>query len=75
MRFFFDFRTIGDALYDYCGNEFGSVDAAIDFAGAIAEDLRHSLNRDWSDWRIEVRSADGEAYSAVPVSSVETIAA
>jgi hypothetical protein len=74
MRFFFDYRTTGDSLYDYTGSEFGSIEAAVEFAGAIAEHLKHSLTRDWSDWRIEVRSAEGRTYSALSVASVQTAA-
>jgi hypothetical protein len=67
MRFFFDYATQGQSLYDYRGDEFRNVDAAVEHAGAIAENLKHSLSKQWAGWWIEVRNAEGAKLSTVPV--------
>jgi len=67
MRFFFDFRARDRALFDYRGDEFRSAEAAIKFAGAIAEDLQHSLAAEWLGWWIEVRNSEGMKFSSLPV--------
>ena len=56
-RFFFDYTAKEQSLLDYGGHEFRSSQAAIDFAQAIAQDLRHSLNGNWLGWSVEVRNA------------------
>jgi hypothetical protein len=66
-RFFFDYATHGQSLYDYRGDYFRGAHAAIEYAGAVAESLKHSLSDDWSGWWIEVRSAEGLKLSTVPV--------
>jgi hypothetical protein len=66
-RFFFDYRSHGQSLYDYHGHEFRNPQAAIDFAGAIVEDLKNSLDKAWIGWCIEVRNGAGVRFSALPV--------
>lgn len=55
MRFFFDYTTKDRSLYDFQGDEFHSPQSAIEFAEAIAQDLKCSLFNDWLGWWIEVR--------------------
>ena len=66
-RFFFDYMGGDQSLYDYRGHEFRSPQAAIDFAGAIVEDLKNSLDKAWLGWCIEVRNAAGVRFSTLPV--------
>ena len=75
MRFFFDYRTSDQSLYDYSGDYFGTPQAAIEFAGAIAENLKHSLTEDWMGWAIEVRNAEGMKFSSIPVKTAGLAAA
>jgi hypothetical protein len=75
MRFFFDYTTKDQSLFDYRGDEFRTPQAAIDFAGAIAEDLKHSLNDNWMGWSIEVRDALGMKFFSVPVETAGLVAA
>jgi hypothetical protein len=74
-RFFFDYTANEQSLLDYGGHEFPSSGAAIDFAQAIAQDLKHSLSGNWLGWCIEVRNANGKRLSSVPVDSPELEAA
>ena len=74
MRFFFDYASKDQALYDYQGDEFPNPQGAIDFAQEIAQDLNHSLARDWLGWWVEVRNAEGVKFFSMPVDSVERIA-
>ena len=46
-RFFFDYTAKEQSLLDYGGHEFRSSQAAIEFAEAIAHDLKHSLTENW----------------------------
>jgi hypothetical protein len=65
MRFFFDYRTNDQSLFDYRGDEFKNPQEAIEFAEAIAQDLKNSLAGDWIGWWIEVRNAEGtKLYSS-----------
>lgn len=66
-RFFFDYAARGKSLYDYRGDEFRSIHAAMEYAGAIAEDLKHSLSDEWMGWWIEVRNAEGAKILTLPV--------
>lgn len=68
-RFFFDYRAKDRSLFDYLGQEFRSPQGAIEFAEAIAQDLRHSLSNNWAGWWVEVRNAEGEKFYTL---SVET---
>jgi hypothetical protein len=74
-RFFFDYTTKDQSLLDYRGHEFNNPQCAIDFAEAIAEDLKHSLSTDWLGWSIEVRNANGTKFMSLPVDTPELIAA
>ncbi len=74
-RFFFDYTTNGQSLYDYRGDEFRSLQSAIEFAEAIAQDLKHSLSGDWLGWSIEVRDAEGAKFFSLPVECAELVAA
>ena len=38
-RFFFDYTTDDQSLYDYCGHEFASSQSAVDFAEATVQVL------------------------------------
>lgn len=67
MRFFFDYATQGQSLYDYRGDEFRSPQAAVEFARVIVEDLKNSLTSDWMGWCVEVRNADGVKFSSLPI--------
>lgn len=75
MRFFFDYRTADRSLYDYQGHEFGTSLAAIELAGAIAEDLKHSLANKWIGWWIEARNPEGAEFVSLPIDAAEAIAA
>jgi len=66
-RFFFDYATQGQSLYDYRGDEFRNIDAAVEHAAAIAENLKFTLSGQWTGWWIEVRNAEGAKLSTVPV--------
>ena len=70
-RFFFDYRAKDGSLFDYRGQEFHSIPAALEFAESIAQDLMHSLTRNWRGWSVEVRNAQGERYFSVPVDNQE----
>jgi hypothetical protein len=67
MRFFFDYVTQGEAIYDYVGGEFLSPHHAFDFAEATREDLKNSGNGDWRDWSVEVRNAEYTRFFSLPV--------
>jgi hypothetical protein len=66
-RFFFDYRTSDQALYDYGGQDFRSVQSAEEFAQMIVLDLSHSLTDDWNGWSVEVRDAEGRRLLSLPV--------
>jgi hypothetical protein len=66
-RFFFDYATEGQSLHDYRGDEFRNVDAAVEHAAVMAENLMFTLNGQWKGWWIEVRTAEGSKLSTVPV--------
>jgi hypothetical protein len=74
-RFFFDYTAKEQSLLDYGGHEFPSSGAAIEFAQAIAHDLKHSLSDNWRGWCVEVRNATGNRLLSVPVDSPELEAA
>jgi Domain of unknown function (DUF6894) len=66
-RFFFDYRTSDQALYDYGGQEFRSIRSAEEFAQMIVQDLSCSLTTDWNGWSVEVRNAEGRRLLSLPV--------
>jgi hypothetical protein len=66
-RFFFDYATYGQSLYDYSGDEFRTTNAAVEYARAIAENLKYSLSNDWMGWWIEIRDVKGIKLSTVAV--------
>jgi hypothetical protein len=68
-RFFFDYRTRDQALYDYGGQEFKSVQSAEEFARMIVQDLSFSLTDDWHGWSIEVRNAECRRFLSLPIES------
>jgi hypothetical protein len=74
-RFFFDYTAKEQSLLDYGGHEFRSSQAAIEFAEAIAQDLKHSLTENWLGWSVEVRNANGMRLLSLPVDSPELEAA
>jgi len=75
IRFFFDYTTKDQSLLDYRGEEFRTPQGAIQFAEAIALDLKHSLAANWFGWSIEVRDADGRRVLSVLIDTAEQIAA
>jgi hypothetical protein len=75
MRFFFDYTTKDQSLYDYQGNEFRNSQNAIEFAEAMAQFLRDSLTGEWSGWSVEVRNAEGKKFFSLPVGGSASIAA
>ena len=75
MRFFFDYRTRDQSLYDYRGEYFNGPSSAIEYAVAIAEDLKNRLSENWSDWCVEIRNADGIRVFSVPVAGADAMAA
>jgi hypothetical protein len=74
-RFFFDYTAKEQSLLDYGGHEFSSSQGAIEFAEAIAHDLKHSLTENWRGWSVEVRNATGMRLLSLPVDSPELEAA
>lgn len=52
-RFFFDYATQGQSLYDHRGDEFRNLDAAVRHAAIIAENLQFTSNNRWTGWWIE----------------------
>lgn len=74
-RFFFDYTTKDELLYDYRGDEFVSPESAIEFAKATAQVLEGSLSGDWVGWSIEVRNAEGAKFCSLPIGTVAPIAA
>ncbi len=75
MRFFFDYRTRDQALYDYGGDYFQNPQAAIEFAAAMAEDLKNRLTENWIGWSVEVRNAEGMKLSSISIDSAGLAAA
>jgi hypothetical protein len=67
IRFFFDYATKGQSLHDYGGDEFRDIDAAVEHAAVMAENLQFTLNGQWAGWWIEVRNAEGLKLSTVPI--------
>ncbi len=74
-RYFFDYTTKDQSLYDYQGNEFLNPQSAVEFAEATAQVLRQSLTGEWSNWSIEVRDAQGNRFLALPVGTAAPMAA
>jgi hypothetical protein len=66
-RFFFDYTAKDQSLFDYCGHEFRSVQGAIEFAHAIAQNLSHSLTNKWTGWSVVVRDVKGKSFLSLPV--------
>ena len=50
IRFFFDYATKGQSLHDYRGDEFRDIDAAVEHAAVMAENLQFTLNGQWAGW-------------------------
>lgn len=67
MRFFFDYTTEGQSIYDHHGEEFVNLCDAGSFAEATVQVLRNSLDGLWKGWKIEVRSAEGQKYFSFSV--------
>lgn len=66
-RFFFDYRTKDQSLFDYRGQEFHTLQGALEFAEAMVHDLTHSLTENWTGWHVDVSSADGQKYFSLPI--------
>jgi hypothetical protein len=70
MRFFFDYRSADQSLYDYQGHDFETSKSAIEFGEAMADNLRHSLGNYWIGWRVEVRNPEGKKICcSLPIGS------
>jgi hypothetical protein len=74
-RFFFDFTTGAQSLYDYRGDEFLNSRAACQFAEMIAEDLKCRRDGKWAGWSVEVRDVEGQKISKIAVGTPELYAA
>jgi hypothetical protein len=74
-RFFFDFKGRERLLLDYRGSEFKSSHSAIDFAEMTAMRLTNSLTENWLGWSIEVRNAEGQMFSQIPIGATDFAAA
>jgi len=74
-RFFFDYTTKDQSLYDYRGDEFVNSQSATEFAQATAQVLTHSLSGDWAGWSIEVRDAQGKKFFSLAIDNAAQIAA
>ena len=72
MHLYIDYRTDGESLYDYRGEDFLSAEDAYDFAEATAQTLNNKLDGDWKGWSIEVRNAEGKMYFSIPVGNSTT---
>ncbi len=66
-RFFFDYMTNDQSLYDYRGSEFPNLQSAVEFALETEQVLKHSLSDAWSGWSIHVRNAEGKEMFSLPV--------
>lgn len=75
VRFFLDYTTKNQSLYDYQGEEFLSSKHAFDFAEATAQSLKNNLDGDWVGWSVEVRDAEGRKYFVFPVDTSAAITA
>ena len=73
MRFFFDYAARDRSLYDFHGEEFQTPGAAIEFGKAIVENLIHRLDGDWIDWQVEVCSAEGVKFAALPIAAAMAV--
>ena len=67
MRFFIDYKTSNQSIYDFQGEEFMSSKDAFDFAQATAQSLKNTLDADWAGWSVEVRDAHGKRYASFSV--------
>ena len=67
MRFFFDYRTGNESLYDYHGEDFGTLQGAIDFATVAAEHLTNSLTDRFAYLSVDVRDVTGATVFSAPV--------
>jgi hypothetical protein len=67
MRCFFDLTRAEHSLFDYKGDEFTSLNAALDFAKTTAQRLENNLSGEWSGWVLEVRCPEGKKYFSVPI--------
>ncbi len=67
MRFFFDLKSKQHTVLDYSGEDFRHHDAAIDFAEAIALDMKHRVSAQWLGWSVEVFDEGGRRFVSVPI--------
>jgi hypothetical protein len=67
QRYFFDLTLAEASLFDYKGNEFSSMNAALDFATTVAQGLENKLSGEWAGWTLEVRCTAGKKYFSVPI--------
>jgi hypothetical protein len=68
MRFFIDYITKDQSLYDYQGDEFLGSKDAFEFARETARSLKNKIDGAWLGWSVEVRDAQGRKYVSFPVS-------
>ncbi len=74
MRFFFDYRTLNRSLLDYRGDEFRSLQGAIEYAQDVVQNLNNSLSGDWIGWSVEVWDAKGMKLCSLAVDTSESAA-
>lgn len=74
-RFFFDYTNKDRSLFDYRGEEFKGLHGALEFAEAIAHDLKWSLFDDWNGWSVQVRNQKGELLFSLPIVTQDLMAA
>jgi alpha/beta superfamily hydrolase len=67
MRFFFDYVTQSQVIYDYAGAEFANAEHALDFAEATRQDLKNSANGEWIGWSVKVRDAECKTFFSLAV--------
>lgn len=73
-HFYFDYTKHNRTIYDFEGAEFEDPYQAIEFAEAIARDLRGRSTGAWIGWSIEVLDAEGIKYHSLPIESAAVVA-
>lgn len=73
MRFFFDLKNEQHKVLDYRGEDFGHHEAAIDFAEAVADDMRHRVSGQWLGWSVEVLDEIGRQFISIPIATVAPV--
>jgi hypothetical protein len=74
-RYFLDITSQAHTIYDYKGDQFLNDRGACQYAETIALDLKYSREGKWTDWSVEVRTAEGQRLCAIPVGTADRLAA